>query len=246
MRNPTNSCTQEQLMSRSKEPRTSTLATLRSGHLLQPILLALAVALAGFAHAEQAANSADESALPDSGGIENLPPPEDLPEGEDPNQNLPVDQDEALEAVSDEELQRLEAEAQAANEIPPDVPPEVAEKADAFQGCVNEIMATLSNAAEKRLDIAENCASQRAELIESFPAELRQLVAANTDNRVEGVLASLEDIEGVAIESATDVNEIAADLEAVEAQNIADEAAAQDADSSDVVDGGSQAPTSDG
>lgn len=100
--------------------------------------------------------------------------------------------------------------------------PAVAGKANIYQACVNSVMSTLEPAAVKRQQIADNCSGARDELVNAFPAQLRPLIGTNTDRRIASVLDALELIEHAVIESAEDVHEISADLDAL-SETIANE-----------------------
>lgn len=102
------------------------------------------------------------------------------------------------------------------SESPPPLPPEIEAAASEYQACVNAVMSTLEYSAVKRAGIAETCEDERASLIAAFPEDLRPLIDTNTERRIQAVLDALEDIENVVIESSTDVNEISAELDALE------------------------------
>lgn len=85
----------------------------------------------------------------------------------------------------------------------------------AHQACVNKVMSTMHTAAVKRTNIAEQCQQTRQAMINSYPAEVQPLIATNTDRRIESVLDALEQIETAVVESATDVNEITEELDAL-------------------------------
>lgn len=110
-----------------------------------------------------------------------------------------------------------EGEADSARSQPSEkqLSPLIEAKAAAHQACVTAIMSTYQSAATKRTQIAEDCAVQRAELVNAFPEEYRALLATNVDRRIESVLYSLEQIEGVVVESATDVQEMVDEIDAL-------------------------------
>ena len=103
------------------------------------------------------------------------------------------------------------------------LPPEVREKAVAHETCVNQVMASFERVAVKRTQIAENCKAERDTVVETFPEEVRQLMATNLDRRVEQVLYALEQIEGTTVDTATDVQEIVEELDSLAEESSATE-----------------------
>lgn len=95
------------------------------------------------------------------------------------------------------------------------LPPEIEQKARAYQDCVNAVMSTMEPAATKRQQIADRCGGAMAEMVAAFPEEFRQLIEINTTRRIENVLAALEQVETAVYESAEDVIDISEDLNAL-------------------------------
>lgn len=110
-----------------------------------------------------------------------------------------------------------QAESEAAPGAPAaaKLPPEIEQKARAYQDCVNAVMSTMEPAATKRQQIADRCGGAMAEMVAAFPEEFRQLIEINTTRQIENVLAALEQVETAVYESAEDVIDISEDLDAL-------------------------------
>ncbi len=101
------------------------------------------------------------------------------------------------------------------------LPAQVQADGAAYQQCLNGVMSTFDSAADKRSRIAVECAATRDNFVNGFPEPLRAEVAMDLDRRVEAVLYTLAEIEGVVSQVSEEVQ--ASVPEATEGE--ADEAA---------------------
>ncbi len=88
------------------------------------------------------------------------------------------------------------------------IPPELEELGPAYQRCIEQVMSSMDKAAVKRSKIAEQCKTQRDELIAVFPIEAQEFVGINMSRELEVILTALESSESMVVESLEDSADI--------------------------------------
>jgi hypothetical protein len=158
-------------------------------------------ALTSVAHAQQ---SLDGDIADSTNAADNQPyTQEDLsvPEPQTPE---PQSIDQNPESPAEYTLPpEAEAEAQAMIEI-----------IDTYKRCVREIIASDTPTLRKREQIDAQCWAERQQIADALPQDLQEFMLLNMDRRIDLVLRTMAEAEGVVDNSMQDIYEAVSDLSA--------------------------------
>lgn len=90
-------------------------------------------------------------------------------------------------------------------------------RASVHQSCINGVMSTLETAVVKREQISTDCASSLDDMVAAFPEDIRPMIRAISERRMETVLSALQEAETITREATSDVSEVIEDLSALDA-----------------------------
>jgi len=128
-------------------------------------------------------------------------------------EDLPVPEPQLSEPQSIDQTPDSPAEYS----LPPEAQSEaqaMAEIIDSYKRCIRAIIASDSPTAVKREEIDTQCWAERQQIADNLPQDLQEFMLLNMDRRVDLVLRTMAEAEGVVDNSMQDIFEAVSDLSA--------------------------------
>jgi hypothetical protein len=120
-------------------------------------------------------------------------------------EDLPVPDSQSIEGT----------DAPAKYTMPPEVEAAVQAMAatmDAYKRCVRDIIANDTPAVDKHDQMDAQCGTQRQQIIDTLPPDQQEFILLNMDRRIDLVLRTMAEAEGVVDDSAEDIAEAVIEL----------------------------------